>query len=131
MIELNGLALRITRRMRGTLLGMGCLIGFTTVYTSTLTAHAQVSYNVTLTDSGISPATMSASEGEPVSMTIINRGTKVHNFVLPAFFIFTSNLQPGSSTSAKFTPDKTGSFPYYSDTGGQPEPGLRGTMAVH
>lgn len=83
-----------------------------------------------IADSGIQPSTLSSQKDEALQLTIVNHGTKTHNFVIPDFYIFTQNLRPGETVSVGFTPDKTGSFPYYSDTGGKPEPGLRGTLTV-
>ncbi|MCL6444817.1 MAG: cupredoxin domain-containing protein [Alicyclobacillus sp.] len=93
------------------------------------TVHA-ATIQVTLTDTSIRPATMTVTKGETVNLNVVNRGGKTHNLVIPAFYIFTPNLPAGDSVSASFSPDKQGSFPYYSDTGGKPEPGLRGTIHV-
>ncbi len=106
-----------------------CLLS-ATLQTAVVTANAQTSVEMTLTDTGISPSSMSAVKDQPVSIHVVNRGTQTHNLVIPAFYIFTSNLQPGSDTFVRFSPDKTGTFPYYSDTGGEPEPGLRGSITV-
>lgn len=95
------------------------------------TAQAQTNLQVRLQDAGISPASFSAQSGAKVNITVINQGKKVHNLVIPDFYIFTQNLNPGEQVKVSFTPDKIGAFPYYSDTGGQPEPGLQGTIRVH
>lgn len=92
--------------------------------------RAQVSVQVTLRDTGINPPQFTARLNQPVNLTIVNRGTKTHNLVIPDFYIFTPNLAPGERATASFTPDRRGRFPYYSDTGGRPEPGLRGTLTV-
>jgi hypothetical protein len=93
-------------------------------------AQAQVSVHVTLRDTGIDPPQFTGRLNQPVNLTIVNRGTKTHNLVIPDFYIFTPNLAPGGRTTASFTPDRRGTFPYYSDAGGRPEPGLRGTLTV-
>lgn len=85
---------------------------------------------VDITDSQMRPAALSATKDEPLALEIVNRGQKMHNFVIPDFYIFTQNLKPGETVHVQFTPDKTGKFPYYSDTGGNPEPGIRGSLAV-
>ena len=94
-------------------------------------AYANVSLKITIHDQGISPATFSAKQGELVQIDVVNQGTRTHNLVIPAFYIFTRNLNPGEDVQASFRPDKTGQFPYYSDTGGKPETGIRGTMTVN
>ncbi|MCY0869648.1 MAG: cupredoxin domain-containing protein [Firmicutes bacterium] len=97
-----------------------------------LTPHtfAASSYRVSINDQGMKPSTLSVKVNRKVHIDIVNRGLRVHNFVIPRFYIFTQNLQPGQSTSAEFTPDRTGRFRYYSDTGGRPETGLAGIMRV-
>lgn len=93
-------------------------------------ALAQTSVRVTLRDGRITPGFMSARLNERVDLTVVNAGQRVHNLVIPDFYIFTPNLNPGEQVSVSFTPDKTGSFPYYSDTGGRPERGMQGTLRV-
>ena len=94
-------------------------------------AQAQTTLQVRLHDTGIQPSSFTAISGEPVNITVVNQGKSIHNFVVPDFYIFTQNLKPGEQVKVSFTPDKTGAFPYYSDTGGQPEPGIQGTIRVH
>ncbi|MCL6515485.1 cupredoxin domain-containing protein [Alicyclobacillus sp.] len=106
------------------------LMWTTVVCGAVTTARAQVSVQVTLRDTGIEPSSITATYNQPVHLTVVNAGTRTHNLVIPDFYIFTPNLAPGERTTATFTPDKRGSFPYYSDTGGRPEPGLRGTITV-
>ncbi|GMA62284.1 cupredoxin domain-containing protein [Alicyclobacillus fastidiosus] len=73
---------------------------------------------VTLHDGSIEPAVIQSTKGQEVRVFIQNRGTTVHNFVVPNFYVFTQNLQPGGQVNVKFTPDKTGTFPFYSDKKG-------------
>lgn len=95
----------------------------------TPSAFAQ-SVHVTLTDSTLSPKTIQATKGQSVHIEIVNNGSKVHNFVVPKFYVFSPNIQPGGSADVRFTPDKTGVFQYYSDKNGVPEPGIQGTLHV-
>ncbi|OFW75239.1 MAG: hypothetical protein A2201_01950 [Alicyclobacillus sp. RIFOXYA1_FULL_53_8] len=95
------------------------------------TVSAQTILQVALQDSSIRPTQIVTTKDEVVSLTVVNQGKKVHNLVIPDFYIFTQNLNPGERVKVSFTPDKIGAFPYYSDTGGKPEPGMRGTMRVH
>lgn len=94
-----------------------------------LVANAQTT-QVALQDGSIVPSQLRGVVGKPVSLNITNRGKKVHNFVIKDFYIFSQNLTPGQSTSVGFTPDKTGAFPFWSDTGGKPEAGMRGTITI-
>ncbi len=88
------------------------------------------SYTISITDERIVPNVIAVSANEKAHFTIHNYGKKTHNFVLPAFYIFTPNLSPQEGTTVEFVPEKKGMFSFYSDTGGKPEPGLSGTMQV-
>ena len=94
-----------------------------------IAAHAE-SYTVSITDERITPNVIAVTAHQKTHLTIHNYGKKTHNFVLPAFFIFTPNLPPQQGTTVEFVPEKKGTFSYYSDTGGAPEPGLSGMFQV-
>jgi plastocyanin len=93
-------------------------------------AWADVNLTITLRDGAIEPATFQASKGNMVHIHVINQGKGRHNLVIPDFYIFTQNLNAGETVDASFKPDKLGDFPYYSDKGGKPELGIRGTLTV-
>jgi len=103
------------------------------VFASTFSAptvYAQTTVNVELRDTGVIPAAISAVKDKPVNIHVVNKGSKPHNLVIPDFYIFTQTLNPGDDVDVSFTPDKTGGFDYYSDTGGKPEPGIRGKLVI-
>jgi len=108
------------------------IIGASTLFFSALALpEAQARVNeIIITDGAIEPSYMQGNKGQKLEIRVVNRGTKVHNFVLPDFYIFTQNLKPGESSSASFVPDKIGNYPYFSDAGGQPEPGLAGKLSI-
>ncbi|MDQ0188899.1 cupredoxin domain-containing protein [Alicyclobacillus cycloheptanicus] len=112
-------------------LGVGvsalCLAGTMCV---TAPTYANPATHITLRDGQITPAAFTAKRGSLVEIEVVNRGTKRHNLVIPDFYIFTQNLNPGEDVTASFRPDKTGTFRYYSDVNGQPEPGMQGTLTV-
>lgn len=87
-------------------------------------------YRIVITDHAFNPARITGHLNEPVTITIVNAGTKTHNFILPAFYIFTANLPAHHTTNVGFSPDKAGSYPFFSDTGGSKEKGLAGTIDV-
>ncbi len=87
-------------------------------------------YNVVISDHSFAPTMLRARPDHVVRINIVNKGTKTHNFILPAFYIYTPNLPAKQSTWVQFTPDKTGKFPFYSDADGDREAGLAGTMQV-
>lgn len=106
------------------------LVGMVMFESAIPCVHANVSYQMVLTDTSLSPSSMTARRTESVSIRVTNQGSKPHNLVIKDFYIFTQNLNPGQSVSVSFTPDKTGTFPVYSDVGGKPEPGIRGSITV-
>ncbi len=96
-------------------------------------AEAQTTVAMTLRDGAIVPSQITVSKGQKVTIHVRNAGKKAHNLVIPDFYIFSYNLQPGEDVTVSFTPDKTGRFPYYSDAGRpreNPEPGMTGTLTV-
>lgn len=93
-------------------------------------AHAVV-YTISITDQRIVPSVITATLNEKVQLRVLNNGTKTHNFILPSFYIFTPNLPAHKGTTVEFVPNKKGAYPYYSDTGGAPEPGLDGVIRIN
>ncbi|MCL6626724.1 cupredoxin domain-containing protein [Alicyclobacillus shizuokensis] len=95
---------------------------------------AQTAVRVVLRDGAISPGQIEARVGQAVNLTVVNQGRQVHNLVIPDFYVFLPNLPAGGQTTASFTPDRSGRFPFYSDRLMQgkrvPEPGMRGTLVV-
>lgn len=120
------------RKMVLRTIGGFVLILFTTVYVQyhALSAFAQ-NYQIIITDHGFAPDRITGEMNQPVHISIINKGTRVHNFILPAFYIYTANLPPKHSTSVGFSPDKKGVYSFFSDTGGSKEPGLSGHIKVN
>lgn len=114
------------KRSQAALVGL-CMLGTATL--GSVAANAMTT-TVIIRDAGMTPSVLTAQKGEKVDLAIRNQGTKTHNFVLPDFYIFTQNLSAGETVTVQFTPDKTGTFAYYSDAIGKPEPGIRGSLTV-
>jgi plastocyanin len=87
---------------------------------------------VVIQEGNIIPKQMTVRAGETVALQIINRGIKKHNFTLPAYYVFSYNLDPGETVFVSFRADRPGRFPYFSDTPhrGVPEPGIEGVLVV-
>lgn len=96
----------------------------------TVTPAFAADIHVVLRDGAISPKSFHVQLDERVNIDIVNRGANVHNFVIPDYYIFTSNLKAGESTTASFQAHKDGRFVYYSDKNGVPEQGMEGHMTV-
>jgi nitrous-oxide reductase len=59
------------------------------------------------------PASLTVEKGKPVRLKIRNRETVAHGFSLPAFNVGLTELKPGQVFVVEFTPDRTGTFPFY------------------
>ena len=93
-------------------------------------AARAATYKMVITDRRFSPQQIEGRLNQTIRIVIRNQGSRTHNFVLPAFYIFSPDLPSKEGTSVEFTPDKKGTFPFFSDTGGQKEPGLSGELTV-
>ncbi|WP_368780998.1 cupredoxin domain-containing protein [Alicyclobacillus fastidiosus] len=96
-------------------------------------APRTIAQNVQVTDNGISPERITVNQNDVIKITVVNKGTKRHNLVIPNYYIFTENLNPGGTSTAQFTANNRGNFLYYSDTPkrGTPEPGTEGVLIVN
>lgn len=88
-------------------------------------------YHIIITDRHFTPEKIVGQIDQPVTITVSNQGTKIHNFILPAFYIYSPNLSVHHTTTVQFTPDKKGVFDFFSDAGGKKEQGLLGKIDVH
>lgn len=86
--------------------------------------------NIVITDTGMQPSTVTGKVDTSIKIHVTNKGKKKHNLVIPDYYIFTHNLNSGESTDIEFKLNKKGSFSYFSDTPGTPEPGLEGKLTV-
>lgn len=97
---------------------------------SLLTVVSAQTVRVSLRDGSITPPRIDATQGTSIHITVQNEGKRVHNFVVPDFYVFTQNLEPGETVNVSFTPSKLGTFRFYSDKNGKPEPGMEGVITV-
>lgn len=85
---------------------------------------------VVVTDKGFEPDVIATTVGGRVKIHLINQGTKEHTLSIPRWAIFTRNLAPGEENYIEFTASEKGIWPFFSDTPGEPEPGLAGEVKV-
>jgi plastocyanin len=83
-----------------------------------------------VTDRGFEPKILRTTIGGTIKVHLRNTGSQVHNFVLPQFGIVAGNTMPGGDNYIEFTASQKGEWSFYSDTTGQPESGLNGTLKV-
>ena len=86
--------------------------------------------NVSMTDTGFVPTTILTLINQPIQVQVTNRGTKVHQYSIPYYHIYTENLSPGRSSTIVFSPWTAGQFQMMSDPSGQNIPEFSGTFMV-
>ena len=59
------------------------------------------------------PASLQVTKGKPVRLKIRNRETVTHGFSLPDFNVGVTEIKPGQVFVVEFTPDRSGTFPFY------------------
>jgi cytochrome c oxidase subunit 2 len=85
--------------------------------------------NVSAKQWSFDPAEIRVKKGEKVRLVITSTDV-THGFSLPTFNV-SATLQPGVATTVEFTPDKTGSFPFFCSVFcGSGHANMRGTLVV-
>lgn len=82
---------------------------------------------IAITDEGMLPEHFESAVGRDVELTVVNAGTRTHNFTMDAFEIDV-DLAPGEATTFQIVSPRLGDYPYFSDLPG--DEGLKGTMTV-
>jgi plastocyanin len=77
------------------------------------------------------PATLTATVGQTVNVTLDNEGVLEHNFVIDELNVSLGPIPGGQSSSGSFTPSTAGSFEYYCNVPGHREAGMVGTLTVN
>src|SRR5215813_11765246 len=84
---------------------------------------------VTVKKFAFSPAEITVKKGVPVTLELVTPDVK-HGFNLPDFGV-RAEVKPGAVSRVKFTPDKTGRFPYTCDVFcGDGHEDMSGTLIV-
>jgi hypothetical protein len=73
------------------------------------------------------PAHFESAVGRDVELTVVNAGTRTHNFTMDAFEIDV-DLAPGEAVTFQIDAPHIGDYPYFSDLAGDDD--LKGTMTV-
>jgi hypothetical protein len=82
---------------------------------------------IAITDGEMLPAHFESAVGRDVMLTVVNAGTKPHNFTMAAFDIDV-DLAPGDAVTFEIDKPRLGDYPYFSDLPGDEQ--LKGTMTV-
>jgi plastocyanin len=84
---------------------------------------------VTLNEFKFDPATVNATPGQTVNLTVKNIGSVPHTWVLPAANV-KLNVDPGKSDTKTFTAPAAGSYDIQCDIAGHKEAGMIGKLIV-
>jgi hypothetical protein len=82
---------------------------------------------VAITDDAMTPAHFESAVGRHVQLTVVNAGSRTHNFTMAAFAI-DIDLAPGDAVTFDLGVPDLGDYPYFSDLPGDED--LKGTMTV-
>lgn len=77
------------------------------------------------------PATLTAKVGQPVEVTLDNKGNLEHSFVIDELGVKIGPIQGGQKGNASFTPSQAGTYTFYCAVAGHKEAGMTGTLTVN
>ena len=75
------------------------------------------------------PAEIRGGVGEKITISLINRGTIEHHFIIDELGV-NAKVSPGEKTQFTFTPHTSGTFKYYCDLAGHRAAGEEGQLVV-
>ena len=84
---------------------------------------------VNLSEFKFDPATVNANAGQTVNLTVVNKGSVVHTWVLAAANVKMS-VDPGKSATKTFTAPAAGTYDIVCDEAGHKEAGMVGKFIV-
>jgi plastocyanin len=88
-----------------------------------------VNVTITATEFKYDPNTISASPGQQVNITLVNKGTVKHTFVLTEA---NANItaDAGQTATGTFTAPAAGTYTFFCDQPGHKDAGMTGTLTV-
>ena len=90
---------------------------------------APLNVTVTATEFKFDPATINATAGQTINLTVKNIGTVQHTWVLAAANVKLT-IDPGKTATATFTAPAAGTYQYECDIPGHKEAGMIGQLIV-
>lgn len=84
---------------------------------------------VTAVDFGFRPKEIRVRAGQPVNLTVVNRGALEHDLTLPTLGIH-AVARPGARTSVGIAAAKAGTYEFYCSVPGHREAGMVGRLVV-
>jgi plastocyanin domain-containing protein len=120
----------LLKGLSGGLLSVAAYALLTVPTSVTAEANPNRAVEITLKDEGFVPSRVYAAADKAVTLRIVNRGSKTHEFAIPYYYVFTRNLNPGDVSTVSFTPSTAGRFDMVSDPKGNDEPEFKGEFIV-
>jgi len=90
---------------------------------------AALNVTVTATEFKYDPATINATPGQTINLTVKNTGSVQHSLILAAANVKII-VDPGKSVSQTFTAPAAGTYPFECDIAGHKEAGMVGQLIV-
>lgn len=96
-----------------------------------------VAVNVVVSDDRFDPNLLTGKVNQPITLTIENRGTKPHSFVIDELKVKIPPIEPGKTGTATFVSQQIrtytngGAYIFYSDVAGDKEAGLTGNLSIN
>jgi plastocyanin len=85
---------------------------------------------IELTDRGFIPSRFEQAINQPITFTLVNRGTRRHNFSIDELDVDV-DVEPGETTTFTIpSPRRLGAYTYYSNTPDDRALGMTGTMTI-
>ncbi len=84
---------------------------------------------IAASDFAFSPTELTLTPGEPVNLTLVNRGAVPHDLVIAGLDV-AIEARPGQSSTVGFVPSEPGSYPFACTYPGHAGAGMRGTLTV-
>ncbi len=77
------------------------------------------------------PTTITGKVGQPIHITLANKGVLEHSFVIDELSVKVQSIQGGATTDTTFTPTAAGTYVFYCITPGHKEAGMTGTLVIN
>ena len=84
---------------------------------------------ITMTEFKFDSATINATAGQTVNVTMVNKGSTKHTLVVPDLKV-TFSANPGQTVTKSFTAPKAGTYKIECDEAGHKESGMVGQLVV-
>lgn len=92
---------------------------------------------VVVQDDKFEPNLLTGKVNQPIQLTVENKGTKPHSFVIDELQVNIPPIAPGQTGTATFTSSRIrtysngGAYLFYSDVAGDKDAGLSGNLSIN